>query len=220
MNDARAHFCGKCGALQPGTPSAGTMDPGLATGTLTHEAFPSGYGTLGPDAPVTGAIPPPALGLPPAEVTRGFRGYAGFWIRVLAALIDGGLLAAVFFPMWFIFAAFLGVLGGFRPRGHGPHMAAVFVLMPAFSLTSICVAWLYEALMTSSAKQATLGKMALGLKVIDTHGNRLTFAHATGRHFAKILNSFTLQIGYLMVGFTQRKQGLHDLITGTYVIKS
>lgn len=113
----------------------------------------------------------------------------------------------------------MGTLGGFRHRGPGPHMAAMFVLMPVFSLTNFCVAWLYEALMTSSAKQATLGKMALGLKVIDKQGGRLTFLHATGRHFAKVLNLFTLQIGYLMVAFTEQKQGLHDIIAGTYVVK-
>jgi uncharacterized RDD family membrane protein YckC len=98
-------------------------------------------------------------------------------------------------------------------------MAAVFVVMPAVSLTCLCVAWLYEALMTSSAKQATLGKMVLGLKVIDQQGKRLTFLHATGRHFAKKVNAFTLHIGYLIVAFTRRKQGLHDLIAGTYVVK-
>jgi uncharacterized RDD family membrane protein YckC len=165
-------------------------------------------------------VPPSPSEFPPAFATGGFGGYAGFWVRVVAALIDGGLLAAVFLPMWFIFGVFMGSLGGFRHRGPGPHMAALFVLMPAFSLTSLCVAWLYEALMTSSARQATLGKMALGLKVIDKQGHRLSFMHATGRHFAKFLNGFTLQIGYLLVAFTERKQGLHDMIAGTYVIKN
>jgi uncharacterized RDD family membrane protein YckC len=164
-------------------------------------------------------MPPSAGEFPPAFATGGSRAYAGFWIRVVAAFIDGGFLAAVFLPMWFIFGAFMGTLGGFRHRGPGPHMAAMFVLMPVFSLTNFCVAWLYEALMTSSAKQATLGKMALGLKVIDKQGGRLTFLHATGRHFAKVLNLFTLQIGYLMVAFTEQKQGLHDIIAGTYVVK-
>jgi uncharacterized RDD family membrane protein YckC len=206
--------------MQPGAASAASIDRSIATGTLNPETFRSEHGRIGPDIPVPVPIPPVPAEFPPGYAMGGFRGYAGFWIRVLAALIDGALLAAVFFPMWFIFTVFLGALGGFRPRGSGPHMAAVFVLMPAFSLTSLCVAWLYEALMTSSAKQATLGKMALGLKVIDKQGGRLTFLHATGRHFARILNSFTLQIGYLMIGFTQRKQGLHDLVAGTYVIKS
>jgi uncharacterized RDD family membrane protein YckC len=62
--------------------------------------------------------------------------------------------------------------------------------------------------------------MALGLKVVDTNGNRLTFVHATGRHFVKFINGFTFNVGYIMVGFTQRKQGLHDLIAGTYVMKT
>ena len=71
--------------------------------------------------------------------------------------------------------------------------------------------------MLSSSYQATLGKMIFGMKVTDLSGNRLSFAHATGRHFAKWISSLTLCIGYIMVGFTERKQGLHDMIAGTLV---
>src|SRR5208283_3281564 len=85
-----------------------------------------------------------------------------------------------------------------------------------FALT-IGASWLYEALMLSSSYQATLGKMIFGMKVTDLNGNRLSFAHATGRHFAKWLSGMILGIGYIMVAFTERKQGLHDLIAGTVV---
>ena len=77
--------------------------------------------------------------------------------------------------------------------------------------------WLYEALMESSSYQATLGKMILGMKVTDLYGNRISFGRATGRHFAKILSGMVLCIGFIMVGLTQRKQGLHDLLAGTLV---
>jgi uncharacterized RDD family membrane protein YckC len=79
--------------------------------------------------------------------------------------------------------------------------------------------WLYEALMESSAKQATLGKMLLGLMVTDEAGNRISFARASGRHFAKYISSFTLFIGYIMAGFTAKKQALHDMIAGTLVVR-
>ena len=77
--------------------------------------------------------------------------------------------------------------------------------------------WIYEAVMESSSKQATLGKMALGLKVTDLEGRRISFARATGRHFAKLLSGMILLVGYIMAGFTERKQALHDMIAGTLV---
>lgn len=83
---------------------------------------------------------------------------------------------------------------------------------------ALATVWLYYALLESSSRQATIGKMALGLIVIDEEGERITFARATGRHFAKILSTLVFFVGYLMVAFTQRKQGLHDLIAGTLVI--
>jgi uncharacterized RDD family membrane protein YckC len=74
--------------------------------------------------------------------------------------------------------------------------------------------------MTSSDRQATVGKIAVGLKVTDLYGQRISFARATGRHFAKILSAMVLFIGYIMVAFTERKQGLHDILAGTLVVKS
>jgi uncharacterized RDD family membrane protein YckC len=82
------------------------------------------------------------------------------------------------------------------------------------------VAWIYEAWMTSSDRQATVGKIAVGLKVTDLNGQRISFARATGRHFAKILSAMILMIGFIMVAFTERKQGLHDLLAGTLVVKA
>ena len=73
--------------------------------------------------------------------------------------------------------------------------------------------------MESSSRQATLGKMALGLKVSDLKGNRISFARASGRHFAKIVSGMILLIGYIMAGFTNRKQALHDMIAETLVLR-
>jgi uncharacterized RDD family membrane protein YckC len=77
--------------------------------------------------------------------------------------------------------------------------------------------WLYEAFMLSSPYQATLGKMIFGMKVTDLSGNRISFARATGRHFAKWLSGIILCIGYIMVALTERKQGLHDILAETLV---
>ena len=93
---------------------------------------------------------------------------------------------------------------------------ASFLITGAFNTL---VNWLYAALLESSSYQATLGKMALGLKVIALEGHRISFARATGRHFAKILSLLMFLIGFIMVGFTRRKQGLHDMLAGTLVIR-
>ena len=87
-------------------------------------------------------------------------------------------------------------------------------------LVTIPTSWLYCALMESSSYQATLGKMIFGMKVTDLCGNRISFARATGRHFAKILSGLILCIGFIMVGLSERKQGLHDLLAGTLVRRS
>jgi uncharacterized RDD family membrane protein YckC len=84
---------------------------------------------------------------------------------------------------------------------------------------SFVAQWLYFALLESSSWQGTLGKKALGLIVTDMMGRRISFARATGRHFAKIISGMILLIGYLMAGFTERKQALHDMIAGCLVFR-
>lgn len=131
--------------------------------------------------------------------------YAGFWRRVAAVILDGLIVGVVMVPLT------LAVGGGDTYAEASRSTAA--------SSISTVVTWLYYALMESSAKQATLGKMALGIIVTDLEGRRIGFGKATGRHFAKILSALILGIGFLMVAFTQRKQGLHDILAGTLVIR-
>ena len=77
----------------------------------------------------------------------------------------------------------------------------------------------YFAGMESSFRQATYGKMMLGVKVVDEDGFRISFWRAVGRYFAKYLSIFTLFIGFLMAAFTEKKQALHDMVAKTLVIK-
>ncbi|NGQ95127.1 RDD family protein [Brevibacillus sp. SYP-B805] len=119
--------------------------------------------------------------------------YAGFWIRFLAYVIDGILLYVVTFLLVLV------------------HEKLVFL--------SYLISILYFPLLESSSMQGTLGKKALGLIVVDEEGNRITVGRAFGRFFAKILSGIILYIGYIMVAFTEKKQGLHDKIVSTYVVK-
>lgn len=80
--------------------------------------------------------------------------------------------------------------------------------------------WLYFAGMESSERQATFGKSLTSLKVTDLDGRRITFKRATGRFFAKLITGMIpLAIGYIMAGFTAKKQALHDMIAGTLVLR-
>lgn len=79
--------------------------------------------------------------------------------------------------------------------------------------------WLYEAFMLSSEWQATVGKRAMSIIVTGIDGQRISFARATGRHFAKYISTFLLCVGYIMAAFTAKKQALHDMIAETLVVQ-
>ena len=132
--------------------------------------------------------------------------YAGFWIRVVAYLIDlipligiGVVLALAF--------------------GDPLVDTSTEPTFGASDLIGLVLGIAYFVGFESSSWQATPGKRALGLIVTDAEGRRISPARATGRYFAKILSGLILMIGYIMVAFTDRKQGLHDLIAGTLVVK-
>ena len=130
--------------------------------------------------------------------------YAGFWIRVLAYIIDAIPLVAI--------GVLLVVISG----------DPLVETEPTFGVTdaiSLFIGIAYFVGFESSSWQATPGKRALGLIVTDSEGRRISVARAVGRYFAKILSSLILLIGFIMIAFTDRKQGLHDLIAGTLVVK-
>ena len=138
--------------------------------------------------------------------------YAGFWIRVLAYLIDTLLISIVFCPLGFG----LGLLGAAGEIDENdPAWVGINLLL---NVVSVVVGWLYFALTESSSWQATVGKRLLKLKVTDMDGQRISFGKATGRYFGQILSGMICGIGYIMVAFTEKKQGLHDLMAGTLVV--
>jgi uncharacterized RDD family membrane protein YckC len=146
--------------------------------------------------------------------------YAGFWIRVVAALVDSVILSAANLGIMFLILGdfyiefFRSIMAG-RPMMPTETFTLQLLLM---YLLQILVGWLYLAWFESSRHQATPGKMLLRLKVVDQQDQRLSFARATGRTFSKYLSSLICMIGWLMVAFTERKQGLHDIIAGTFVV--
>lgn len=152
----------------------------------------------------------PFAGIVPAGGVR----YGGFWIRFVAAIIDAVIVQAVVMPISFVIGGITGAAGAI---GGGSNVGLAILGGLFGAVIGIAGTWLYEGLMTSSARQATLGKMIFGMRVTDLNGNRISFGRATGRYFAKWLSAFTLLIGYIVAGFTERKQALHDMIAGTLV---
>jgi uncharacterized RDD family membrane protein YckC len=155
--------------------------------------------------------------------------YAGFWKRLEAGLIDWILLGVVglifFLPFLGVILTGVGVSASeYDYYGHSHDDVSVGFAVATgvawfFGFLGITiVSWLYYALMESSSKRATLGKMAIGIEVTDMDGGRISFGRATGRFFAKYISGAILYIGYLMAAFTQQKQALHDILAGCLVV--
>src|ERR1700674_4420006 len=118
--------------------------------------------------PLPAAQSPAATAAPYTPVRAAAVGYGGFWIRVVAFIIDGIIVRAVAWPVSMIFGlgGLAGMMGGF-PRG----ALALHLFGSSVVLTLVIFgSWLYEAFMLSSPYQATLGKMILGMKVTDLSG--------------------------------------------------
>ncbi|MBV8189128.1 MAG: RDD family protein [Alphaproteobacteria bacterium] len=153
----------------------------------------------------TSAPPPPTWNAQPAGAAQ--VAYGGFWIRLVAYIIDAIILGIV--------GAILGAIFGISMMS----ASDIDHYDPTINIVSLVIAWLYFALFESSARGATPGKMALGLRVVTGDGQRLSFLNATGRYFAKFISAIILCIGFIMIGFTERKRGLHDMMANTLVIK-
>ncbi len=229
-------FCVRCGTALPGgaafCPSCGTAVASGATAPLEPPSAPSSPSPVAGE----GAPPGPPQGPPPAETRweSTLPAYAtvptpvpaaqparfgGFWRRFWGLFLDGLILNIVMLPigvaMGVSWTALLANEGDIAAEGFASYLASLLAL----SFFGMLLNWLYSAFLQSSSKQGTLGQMALGLKVTDIGGGRISFARATGRHFATIITGFTLTIGYLVMLFTEKRQTLHDLIAGTVVVR-
>tara|TARA_B100000029_G_C17314513_1_gene865686 strand:- start:340 stop:822 length:483 start_codon:yes stop_codon:yes gene_type:complete len=116
--------------------------------------------------------------------------YAGFWARLAAGIIDLIILIVAGFILSFIFGPFMIIL-------------------------DIIISWLYFVVLQSSEKRSTFGMRACGIKIHDEQFGRLNFWRLTGRYFATWVSVIILFIGFFMIGFHPRKQGLHDIIART-----
>jgi uncharacterized RDD family membrane protein YckC len=139
--------------------------------------------------------------------------YAGFWLRFVAIFIDGLILS----PLAIVSVILQISIQHSQDDSTQVGLLTIFGLL--YSLVALVIRWLYFALMESSAWQATLGKKILGIQVTGLDGRRIGFGRATGRFFGKFISALILSIGFIMAGFTERKQALHDMIAGTLVVR-
>jgi uncharacterized RDD family membrane protein YckC len=195
---------------------------GLADWQPLSVLFPDEVRDTPPRAFTTSSTPS-AL---PQTTAVALEDYAGFWKRVAAYIIDAIIL---YIPNLLI----QSMMGGDaaeaamkQAQAAAPGDAHVMLaaltqfysaMMPAVLVITV-ITWLYFAFCESSAWQATIGKLALGIRVTDMQGARISLPRALGRYPAKYLSAFILCIGFLMVAWTQRRQGLHDLIASTLVL--
>jgi len=135
--------------------------------------------------------------------------HAGFWIRFLAMIIDGiilGIIGSILFPGSGS-GAMMTTEGGFQMNFNavfvGPQMIVPIVYVIGF--------WIW--------KGATPGKMALGLKVIEQDGKKLSWQKAVLRYVGYIVSGIPLFLGYIWIGFSKNKVGFHDMIAKTYVVR-
>ena len=145
--------------------------------------------------------------------------YAGFFRRAIALVVD---MLIVLIPTLIIFGPMLAVqifsLGNNEPSNTQEMLLGATVL--SGQLIFWGVLWLYFAFFESSTRQATWGKQLVGIKVVGKEGQRISFARASGRFFAKILSYLLFYVGFIMAAFTNRKRALHDIIAETYVVKN
>lgn len=136
--------------------------------------------------------------------------HAGFVLRLLAFIIDFLLMFLITTFIWAIFQIPI-------PENSKVLFSGKFYLFK--SPLSILFGWLFYSLFESSKFKATPGKILIGLIVTDNNYNRIDFGTASGRFFGKILSGLILGIGYFMIGWTKNKQGLHDVLANTFVVK-
>jgi uncharacterized RDD family membrane protein YckC len=141
--------------------------------------------------------------------------YATFWHRLGAYLIDYVIISLVTCPLGIM----MGAMGAVAEQsGEVAQAASAGATLIVYAI-AIVAGWLYHALMESSSWQGTLGKRVLGIRVTDLDGNRINFGRATGRYFGKIISAMICAVGFIMVLFTERKQGLHDMMASTLVLQ-
>lgn len=147
------------------------------------------------------------------------RNYAGFGLRLVAYIIDTVVVSIALSIIIVPLSLGLGLFSNSKNMDDPTVTFAILSAIGGICLLGTIGVCLYFALMESGKNQASLGKMAMGIVVTDINGHPVTFWRALGRTLGKILSGMTLYIGYIMILFTDKQQGLHDMIANCLVLK-
>lgn len=173
-------------------------------------------------APAVPPVPPRVAGAAPAQAPAAAGAAAdidrvqdaGFLRRLGAYLIDGLLLGSAYYVVLMIGSVLIAVAMASKGNSEAVAITGGVLLALAYALMS----YFYYVGMERSKLQATVGKLALGIKVVDAGGRRLGWGRASARWAGSLLSYATVYIGFFLAGWTRRKQALHDLLAGTYVV--
>jgi uncharacterized RDD family membrane protein YckC len=130
--------------------------------------------------------------------------YAGFWIRLGAAVLDLVIIAVILFAVFSILFACSHVISERR-------YFIMALISGLITIAYIIGFWIWRG--------QTPGKMIAGIKIIRTDSSPLDWPHAVLRYFGYIVSCLTIFIGFIWIAFDERKQGLPDKIADTYVVK-
>jgi uncharacterized RDD family membrane protein YckC len=218
-------FCSKCGsAVDPSSvfcPSCGHPVESKAGAPVAAVPPAPPYAQVTTAGVYSGA-------LPPVNVTAMRTDYAGFWLRFVAYIIDALILGIPIGAIVLVILILTGAMGALSNMHVGDPPDAMIGMLGMgvfgiyFGVLSVAIVggWLYYAYCESSTWQGTLGKKALGLIVTDLDGRPVTFGRASGRFFSKIITGLIpFGIGYMLAGFTAKKQALHDMIASCLVLR-
>jgi uncharacterized RDD family membrane protein YckC len=214
-------YCSKCGS-EISNATAYCPTCGQAVSVLAPAPPSPSFPNLSPISPAQMAPASPSYGGAQYSTVQ----YAGFWLRFVAYIIDGFISGLAFLVLLIPLFLLTGAGAALSKIGSGEDIsddvAAFLGFGFIFGLFGIIflVSWLYYALAESSSWQATLGKKMLNLKVTDMSGQPITFGRASGRYFSKIITGMIpLAIGYILAGFTEKKQAVHDMIASCLVLR-
>ncbi|MGO1000715.1 RDD family protein [Lysobacter sp. CA196] len=209
---------------QPQAAASVTAAPAAATATAAPAASDLDD-TSAAAEPASPYAAPRAGVADDTTVVHGFEVvHVGFWKRLAAYMIDSLLVGIAYYAVSMVLT--VGLIGFGMSSASGLSSAAwlenpgvaIAVLMGVVYTCIGLISAAYYVGFESSSMQATLGKLAVGIKVVDADGRRLTRMRALGRWASSLLSYLSLCVGFLMIAFTERKRGLHDILAKTQVV--
>lgn len=132
--------------------------------------------------------------------------YVGFWVRFIASVIDSILVVAIIYPLMSVMFGWENLITGNVNPGAS---LLIELVLPA---VAVIIFWIYRS--------ATPGKMVMGATIVDatTYGKPST-GQLIGRYFAYYVSMLPIFLGFIWIGFDRRKQGWHDKLAGTLVVR-